>query len=303
MTSEVLGMRTFKKTSEAKLESGSFPLRLYQKAKKLGVWDPADISFEQDKKDWATIPDADKELFLRLLSQFQAGEESVALDLVPLIDAVAQDGRLEEEMFLTTFLFEEAKHTEFFHRFLQEVVPETGDLTRFHSPAYRKIFYEELPTAMGRLRHDKSPRALVEAAVTYNMVVEGVIAESGYYIFFETTKKQGKLPGLVQGATYVKMDESRHISYGTYLIQRCLQEDPQLWDIVNHKLTGFVPTLIDYIKENFDPNGLPQGLDYNNLLTYSSNLLMNRLNVLQRAMKQSIDQIYKVGEREVEVIS
>ncbi|WP_273367308.1 R2-like ligand-binding oxidase [Alicyclobacillus herbarius] len=302
MSSEVMNLRTFKTTSEASLQSKSFPLRLYEKAKKLGIWDPADIDFEQDKRDWAAMSEADKETFLRLLSQFQAGEESVALDLVPLIDAVARDGRLEEEMFLTTFLFEEAKHTEFFHRFLKEVVPGAGDLTRFHSPAYRKIFYEELPEAMGRLRENTSPSALVEAAVTYNMVVEGVIAESGYYIFFETAKKQGKLPGLVQGITYVKMDESRHISFGTYLIQRCLQADPKLWDVVNRKLTGFVPTLLGYIEENFDPQSLPEGMDYNNFLTYSSNLLRNRLTVLERALKQPIDEIYRIGQREVEVI-
>ena len=88
-----------------------------------------------------------------------------ALDLVSLIDAVAQDGRLEEEMFLTTFLFEEAKHTEFFYRFLQEVVPETGDLTRFHSPAYRKIFYEECRRQWAAYATKIPARALVEAAV------------------------------------------------------------------------------------------------------------------------------------------
>jgi ribonucleoside-diphosphate reductase beta chain len=30
---------------------------------------------------------------------------------------IAQEGRLEEEMFLTSFLWEEAKHVEFFSRF------------------------------------------------------------------------------------------------------------------------------------------------------------------------------------------
>jgi ribonucleoside-diphosphate reductase beta chain len=27
-------------------------MRLFQKAKKLGIWDPADIDFTQDKEDW-----------------------------------------------------------------------------------------------------------------------------------------------------------------------------------------------------------------------------------------------------------
>ncbi len=79
-----------------------------------------------------------------------AGEEAATLDLLPLLMVVAQEGRIEEEMFLTTFLFEEAKHTEFF-RLLLDAIGETGDLSHFHSATYRKIFYEILPEAMNRL--------------------------------------------------------------------------------------------------------------------------------------------------------
>ena len=34
-----------------------FPLRLYQKAKRLGTWDPASCDFTQDRKDWETLDD------------------------------------------------------------------------------------------------------------------------------------------------------------------------------------------------------------------------------------------------------
>ena len=55
---------------------------------------------------------------LRLTSMFQAGEEAVVLDLLPLVAVVAAEGRLEEELYLTSFLWEEAKHVETFRRFL-----------------------------------------------------------------------------------------------------------------------------------------------------------------------------------------
>ncbi len=38
----------------------------------------------------------------RLSALFQAGEEAVTLDLLPLIMVIAQEGRPEEEMFLTS---------------------------------------------------------------------------------------------------------------------------------------------------------------------------------------------------------
>ncbi|MDQ0190247.1 R2-like ligand-binding oxidase [Alicyclobacillus cycloheptanicus] len=295
-------MRTYKTTSETGLEHQSFPLRLYHKAKKLGIWDPRDIDFTQDKADWAQMPDTERDNVLRILSHFQSGEEAVTVDLLPLVDLIAQEGRVEEEMFLTTFLFEEAKHTEFFRRFLDEVAQDQSDLARYHSPAYRTIFYERLPEAMGRLRTDKSREAVVEASITYNMIVEGVIAETGYFLFFESMKKKNRLPGLVEGLTYTKRDESRHVSFGTYLIQRCLQDDPGLWGLVNQKLSGFIPVLVQYIQENFCPDQLPTGVDYNDFLTYSTSLLQSRLATLQRALHRSIDEIYRVGEREVEIV-
>jgi len=98
------------------------PMRLYHKAKRLGVWDPRSIDFSQDKRDWQQLPEDIKEQLRGLIAGFQAGEESVTLDLLPLIMVIANEGRIEEEMFLTTFLWEEAKHTEFFRRFIDEVM-------------------------------------------------------------------------------------------------------------------------------------------------------------------------------------
>ena len=90
---------------------------------------------------------------------FQAGEEAVTLDLLPLIlKVIAQENRLEEEMFLTTFLWEEAKHTDFFNRFFVEVAGSPTDLGRYHSDSYRTLFYEALPAAINRLLVRPSPR-------------------------------------------------------------------------------------------------------------------------------------------------
>ena len=157
----------FLTTSAQGLNRDHPALKMFQKAKKLGVWDPATIDLTQDRADWQTFTDEQKDATLRLLSLFQAGEESVTLDLLPLIQVIAREGRLEEEMFLTSFLFEEAKHVEFINRFLTEVAGVRGeDLSRYHSPSYRKIFYEALPQAMHRLTYDASPIAQAEASVT-----------------------------------------------------------------------------------------------------------------------------------------
>ena len=226
-------------TTTRGLDRNAPPMRLYEKAKKLGIWNPTDIDFSKDKADWATLKDDEKDLIWRLLAMFVAGEEAVTLDLLPLIEVIAREGRLEEEMFLTTFLFEEAKHTDFFRRFLDEVAlpspDEVGggvDLTHYHTENYSLLFYTALPEALLNLKADPSPAAQIRASVTYNMVVEGVLAETGYHAFFTMLERNDLMPGLRKGISLLKQDESRHIAYGVYLLSRLVAEHPDLWEML-----------------------------------------------------------------------
>jgi ribonucleoside-diphosphate reductase beta chain len=214
-------MRDSFATTTRGLHRDSPPMRLFEKAKRFGIWNPADIDLRQDAADWQHMTDDERRLILHLTTLFQAGEEAVTLDLLPLIETIAAEGRLEEEMFLTTFLFEEAKHVDFFARFLEEVAG-TGDgpqrdLSHFHTENYRAIFYEALPAVLGRLREDRSPEAQIRASVTYNMIVEAVLAETGYHAYYAVLDRHNILPGTREGIVHLQQDESRHIAYGLYL--------------------------------------------------------------------------------------
>src|SRR5258706_13964185 len=101
----------FATTSERGLRHDILPMRLYHKAKKLGIWDPRSIDFTQDILDWQRCTDAEKQTLLQLISLFQAGEESVTLDLLPLLRGGGQEAHLEGERFLTRFLWAEANKT------------------------------------------------------------------------------------------------------------------------------------------------------------------------------------------------
>src|SRR5437588_12437815 len=101
-------------TPRSSTTAGSFntdilPWRLYQKAKQQ-TWDPADVDFEREAADWNSRDDNMRRLVARLATTFMVGEEAVTLDIVPLLRATANEGRIEETMFLTTFLGDEAKH-------------------------------------------------------------------------------------------------------------------------------------------------------------------------------------------------
>src|SRR2546426_10022707 len=109
-----------KRTERRPLRHDSVPMRLYHEAKRLGAWDPRALALDQDARDWARFTVTERDVLLRLTALFQAAEESMTRDLLPLLMTVVREDRLEEELFLTTFLSEEAKHTEVFRRILDE---------------------------------------------------------------------------------------------------------------------------------------------------------------------------------------
>ncbi|MBK8619431.1 MAG: R2-like ligand-binding oxidase [Anaerolineales bacterium] len=276
-------------------------MRLYEKAKKLGIWNPSDIDFSKDKQDWSRFTDEEKDLCLLLLSMFVAGEEAVTLDLLPLIQAIAQEGRLEEEMFLTTFLFEEAKHTDFFRRFMDEVAEAGVDLSRYHGDNYHQLFYEALPSALNALRTDASPANQIAASVTYNMVVEGVLAETGYQAFFTMLERNDLMPGLRKGISLLKQDESRHIAYGVYLLSRLIAEHPQEWDNLQMQMNMLLPSAIGVIGDAFARyKVVPFGLVEEDFVNYAMSQFSKRFERLEKAKGQSLDEINHTTKQIIE---
>lgn len=283
------------------LRHETLPMRLYHKAKKLGTWDPRDIDLTQDRRDWLNVPDQYKERLLLLILGFQAGEEAVTLDLLPLIMTMAREGRLEEEMFLTTFLWEEAKHTEFFRRVLDEAIQEPGDLHRFRSlnepdeAAHnnRDLFGEELPRTMNALLTDPSPVNQVRASVMYNMIIEGVLAETGYQSFFKMLDKTNSMPGLKQGLRLIQRDESRHIAYGVFLISRLVAADKSLWPVVESRMNE----LFSHVESDQQRNGTPEFLR-----VYAKQQFQKRLARIKRALDQSPEQVEQTSDTEEEAV-
>ena len=274
-------------------------MRLFEKAKRLGVWNPSEIDFSQDRADWEAMSDERRVAILRLSARFLAGEEAVTLDLLPLVLTIAQQGRLEEEMFLTTFLFEEAKHTDFFSRWMREVAgsPDIPPAPR----ASVQLFDVELPNAMNALLEDQSAAAIARASVTYNMIVEGVLAETGYMTYHRSLAVNGLMPGLCTGLVHIKRDESRHIAYGVYLLSRLVAEDPAVWDVIEERMAELRPLTEAIIRSGYEayPDGInPFGLRVGEFSDFAANQFRKRYERISKSRNRTLAEIDAEDEAE-----
>ncbi len=164
-------------------------------------------------------------------------------DIQPFMAAMRAEGRLGDEMYLTQFAFEEAKHTQVFRLWL-DAVGMTEDLQTYLDdiPTYRTIFYEELPDCLNALLTvDPSPAAQIRAAVTYNHVVEGMLALTGYFAWHKICVDRGILPGMQELVRRIGDDERRHMAWGTFTCRRHVAADDANWTVFETRMSELMP--------------------------------------------------------------
>jgi ribonucleoside-diphosphate reductase beta chain len=177
------------------------------------------------------------------VSLFYAGEEAVTRDLLPIAYAVGNERRLDDELFVTAWLFEEGKHTDFFRRFLDEVVGEAAAGTE-HDPLEKRLYEEELAAATSRLFTDQSPASQARAITTYCLVVESLLADTGQRVLREALDKRQVLPGLRAGLVLVNRDESRHVAYGLHVLHRLMRADARVAAVIRSTIEELAPLVI-----------------------------------------------------------
>jgi ribonucleoside-diphosphate reductase beta chain len=186
---------------------------------------------------------------------FSAGEASVTHDLLPLAFAVARERRLDDELFVTAWLWEEGKHADFLRRYLAEVAALEPDDQPPLSPPARKLLEEELPAAMSRLYVDCGSVAEARAITTYCLIVEGVLFDAGRRVVDEALEPRDLLPGLTDGLRLVNRDESRHVAYGLHALGRLANADAAAGEAAADRAKELAPTtkaLADSVMLGYD---------------------------------------------------
>jgi ribonucleoside-diphosphate reductase beta chain len=279
----------FASLSAGGLDWNSLPLRLYVKGN-AGFWDPAEIDFTADQEDWARLSGPVREAFTSLGAMFLAGEEAVARDLQPFLSAMSAEGRFGDEMYLAQFCFEETRHVQVFRRWLDAVgVAEDLNTLLAGNSGYQAIFHEALPQALRRLTDDPSPANQVRASITYNHVVEGTLALTGYHGWVLFCKGFGIFPGMQQVIARIGDDERRHMAWGTYTCRRHVAADDANWSVARRQVFHLMPHAIKMIESSARQYPAEfSGFDAGELLQYATSRARRRLRAIASARGTSV---------------
>jgi ribonucleoside-diphosphate reductase beta chain len=195
-------------------------------------WSVGDIDFTLDRQDWLEATDLEKKATLWSHRLFFNGEERVTSTLAPFVWAAPTP---EIEVFLSTQMVDEARHTVFFDRWWHDVPgTDSRDMTQLlkeirpeANEGYNILFYERLPATAQRLASNpKDIEAFVEGVTLYHIVIEATIALTGQRFELESMREQGLTDrGFYRGFTAVARDESRHVNFGIKVLQEAVRDD------------------------------------------------------------------------------
>jgi ribonucleoside-diphosphate reductase beta chain len=251
-------------------------------------WSVGDLDFTLDRQDWLESTDLDKKSTLWSHRLFFNGEERVTATLAPFVWAAPTP---EIEIFLSTQMVDEARHTVFFDRWWREVVgTESKDLRALlteirpdTNEGYNTLFYERLPSTAQRMA--SNPRdfdAFVEGVTIYHIIVEATIALTGQRFELESMRELGLTDrGFYRGFTAVARDESRHVNFGIKVLQEAVRENPERFaPLIQRTLVECLP-LVAGTLEPPDPTYITEfGHTESEILQFALDSLNKRLRAI-----------------------
>ena len=251
-------------------------------------WSVGDIDFSLDRQDWLESDELDRKATLWSHRLFFNGEERVTSTLAPFVWAAPTP---EIEIFLSTQMVDEARHTVFFQRWWNDVVGtgarSLGELLTEIRPeaneGYNTLFYDRLPSTAQRLASNpKDFDAFVEGVTLYHIVIEATIALTGQRFELEAMREQSLTDrGFYRGFTAIARDESRHVNFGIKVLQEAVREDPQRYaPLIQKTLVECLP-LISGTLDPPDPRYITEyGHTESEILTYAFESLNKRLRAI-----------------------
>jgi ribonucleoside-diphosphate reductase beta chain len=251
-------------------------------------WSVADLDFTLDREDWLKSTELEKKSTLWSHRLFFNGEERVTSTLAPFVWAAPTP---EIEIFLSTQMVDEARHTVFFQRWWQEVVgtktTNLGELLTEIRPetnaGYNELFYDRLPSTAQRLASDpKDFDAFIEGVTIYHIIIEATIALTGQRFELESMREFGTTDrGFYRGFTAVARDESRHVSFGIKVLQEAVRENAERFaPLIQKTLVECLP-LVTGTLDPPDPRYITEfGHTESEILTFAFDSLNKRLRAI-----------------------
>ncbi|WP_227375005.1 ribonucleotide-diphosphate reductase subunit beta [Haladaptatus halobius] len=308
-----------------RVDTSSKWYRLFQKGVELGTWNVEklfeEVGLEEDREQWESMAQDERDQVRYLLSGFLDGEREVAGDaatnLSRIMGAPCLDDNEEKEMYMTMLTLTEHKHTQFIDVYMREVMDDRDNYAELDPRRGTRIpivqatglgeVFENQGLQTAKAAQTRDPVDIAKAATVYHLNVEGILARVGGFAI-NRISEAAYLPLLNHGFKFVSTDEGRHITHGVNLLKELIEKEERgepeyqgvkqgIIDMLHHD----APYMADFAYMFTEAMGDPLGVDIDDVLLRGGHLIDGMYNESLGLDLDYLEMINRVSDRYEEI--
>jgi ribonucleoside-diphosphate reductase beta chain len=202
------------------------------KVGKRNNWDPEEVPMTRDNQNWNgnVLSDDEKRVAKRTLGFFAGSESLVGNNLVSLYRYVIDP---ECRQYMSRQIWEECLHNDCIVHICDSLSLNVDEVYEAYvnipAIAAKDNFLMKVTTDVSGdidVSTVEGKRKFLKAAFLYWIVCEGTFFFSGFAMLLAM---KDKLPGVGEQIEYTLRDESNHILFGSTLINKIKEQNPEVW--------------------------------------------------------------------------
>jgi ribonucleoside-diphosphate reductase beta chain len=212
-------------------------------------WDPEEVPMTRDAQNWNSdvLTEEEKHVAKRTLGFFAGSESLVGNNLVTLYKYVTDP---ECRQYMSRQIWEECLHNDTIVHICDSLSLDISEVYEaYNNIPSIKAKDEFLMNVTRSISKDidvdtfAGKQELLKAAFLYWIVCEGTFFFSGFAMLLAMKEK---LPGIGEQIEYTLRDESNHIKFGSTLINKIKEQNPEVWteEFVD-QLTAILKTAVE----------------------------------------------------------
>ncbi|WP_040203523.1 ribonucleotide-diphosphate reductase subunit beta [Neobacillus jeddahensis] len=189
-------------------------------------WKAQEINMQDDIKQWDTLSEQEKDVFLRINTQLASLDSLQTPTMYQVMDYVTDSSF---KAIFAVIAQQEAVHNESYSYLLSSLIPLAEQTARFNQakldPIVRKR-NELILVAYEEFRQAPTPQTLFRLAVN-SINLEGIYFYAGFAFFYHLARQQKMLKTSTM-ISYIQRDEMQHAYFMAQFIRILLTENPAL---------------------------------------------------------------------------
>lgn len=212
---------------------------LYQ-ALLANFWKAQEINMQDDIKQWDSLSDVEKDVFLRINTQLASLDSLQTPTMSQAMDYVTDSSF---KAIFAVISQQEAVHTESYSYILSSLVSVSEQNARFNQAKSDPVVQKRndlIVDAYEEFRQNPTPQNLFKLSVN-SINLEGIYFYAGFAFFYHLARQQKMLKTSTM-ISYIQRDEMQHAYFIAQFIRIMLTENPELHTDENIQ---YIYTIID----------------------------------------------------------